>query len=47
MRIYEDDNVEITARYLNPTTYLILMDETFYGKISAGDDGNAVCFFEN
>ncbi|MDP2887249.1 MAG: hypothetical protein Q8P51_19770 [Ignavibacteria bacterium] len=47
MRIYEDNNVEITARYLNPTTYQILMDETFYGKISAGDDENAVCLFEN
>jgi len=47
MRIYEDNTVEINARYLNPTTYLILMDETFYGKISAGDDGNAVCLFEN
>jgi hypothetical protein len=31
MKIYEDNSVEITARYLNPATYQIVMDETFYG----------------
>lgn len=46
IKIYEDDTVEIIAKYLNPTTYQVVMDETFYGKISSGDDGNPVCLFE-
>ncbi|MGA3243909.1 MAG: hypothetical protein ABSE41_04775 [Bacteroidota bacterium] len=46
IKIYEDDTVEINAKYLNPTTYQVVMDETFYGKISSGDDGNPVCLFE-
>ena len=46
MRIYEDNSVEINAKYLNPTTYQVVMDETFYGVISAGDDGNGVCLYE-
>ena len=46
LKVYEDDNVEINAKYLNPTTYQVVMDETFYGKISTGDDGNPVCLFE-
>jgi hypothetical protein len=47
LKIYEDDTVEINAKFLNPTTYQVVMDETFYGKISAGDDGNSVCLFEH
>lgn len=47
IEVYEDDNVEINAKYLNPMTYQVVMDETFYGKISAGDDGNPVCLFEH
>jgi len=46
IRVYEDDSVEINAKYLNPTSYQVLMDETLYGKISSGDDGNPVCLFE-
>jgi hypothetical protein len=40
LRIYEDDAVEIVARYLNPTTYAIVMDETFFGTISNGTDSH-------
>lgn len=46
LKIYEDDTVEINAKYLSLTTYQVVMDETFYGKISAGDDGYPVCLFE-
>ena len=46
IKVYDDDSVEINAKYLNPTTYQVVMDETFYGKISAGDDGNAVYLYE-
>jgi hypothetical protein len=47
IKVYEDDNVEINAKYLNPTTFQVVMDATFYGKISSGDDGNPVCLFEH
>jgi hypothetical protein len=47
IKVYEDDAVEINAKYLNPTTYQVVMDETFYGKISSGEDGNPVCLFEH
>jgi hypothetical protein len=46
LKIYQDNTVEITARYLSPTTYQIVMDETFYGDISSGNDDKAVCLFE-
>jgi hypothetical protein len=46
IKIYEDDTVEINAKYLNPASYQVVMDETFYGKISAGDDRNSVRLFE-
>lgn len=46
IKIFEDNLVEINAKYLNPTTHQVVMDETFYGSISAGDDGNAVCLYE-
>lgn len=46
LKIYEDNSVEINAKFLHPTTYQVVMDETFYGKISSGDDGNAVCLYE-
>jgi hypothetical protein len=42
IKIVENDSVEVTARYLNPGTYQIVMDETFYGSISKGDDGRGV-----
>ncbi len=46
IKVYEDDTVEIHAKYLNPTTFQVVMDETFYGKISTGGDGNPVYLFE-
>lgn len=45
LRIYEDGQVEITARYLKPNTYEILMDERFMGRISNGRDQNGVHLF--
>lgn len=46
IRIYEDNTVEISARYLNPVTYQVVMDETFYGAVSSGEDGNGICLYE-
>lgn len=45
IKIIENDSVEVTARYLNPGTYQIVMDETFYGAVSKGDDGRGVRVF--
>ena len=47
LKIYDDNNVDIVARYLSPTTYQIVMDETFYGSISSGNDNKAVYLFEH
>lgn len=44
-RVYEDSVVEITARYLLPTDFKIVMDETFTGRISNGRDKEGVSFF--
>ncbi|MCU0317049.1 MAG: hypothetical protein MUC92_10700 [Fimbriimonadaceae bacterium] len=44
-RIYEDGEVEITARYLETGTNKVLMHEVFKGKISDGKDKNGVHLF--
>jgi hypothetical protein len=44
-RIYEDQSVEITARYLKGVEKEIVMDEIFKGKISNGKDEHGVSFF--
>ncbi len=36
VRIYEDDSVEIVARYLKTGTMEVVMDETFTGKLGEG-----------
>lgn len=45
LRVYEDQSVEITARYLTVPANEVVMDETFRGKISNGKDKNGVSFF--
>jgi len=47
LKIYEDKTVEITARYLSPNTYRVVMDETFRGGLSSGNDNKAVLLFEH
>jgi hypothetical protein len=47
LKIYDDDNVEIIARYLSPITYGIVMDEMFYGSINSGNDNKAVYLYEH
>ena len=44
-RVYEDNSIEITARYLDAVTYKVVMDETFKGKISNGKDAEGVSFY--
>lgn len=45
MKIAENDSVEVTARYLDPRSYQVVMDETFYGAISMGEDGRGIRLF--
>ena len=45
VRVYEDHTVEITARYLDPKTLKIVMDETFHGSIDDGRNGGGVALF--
>lgn len=45
LRIYEDDNVEIVARYLDPKTYEVKMDETFYARINNGNNSGALFLY--
>ncbi len=45
LRLYEDGSAELTARYLKPTTFEIVMDETFRGRLSDGKDGHGVHMF--
>jgi hypothetical protein len=47
LRAYDDGTVEITARYLVPGTMEVVMDETFHGRLSAGNDDEGVSFFAN
>ncbi|MEI7577628.1 MAG: VirK family protein [Armatimonadota bacterium] len=44
-RIFEDNSIEITARYLEASTYKVVMDETFKGKLSNGKDVEGVSFY--
>ncbi len=45
LRVYGDGSVEITARYLTPTDFKVVMDETFKSKISDGKDKFGVHLF--
>lgn len=45
VRIYEDHAVEIIARYLDPKTLKVVMDETFTGEINDGMNGQGVFLF--
>jgi hypothetical protein len=45
IKLNEDNKVEVTARYLLPSTLEVVMNETFYGEISNGNDNNAIFLF--
>jgi len=45
IRVYEDNAVEITARYLDPKTFDVKMDETFYTLINDGSNNEAISFY--
>jgi hypothetical protein len=45
VRIFEDQKVEINARYMTTDKYETVMDETFYSEISNGKDEKGVGVF--
>ena len=45
IRIFEDDSIEIIARYLDPNTYEVKMDETFNATINNGSNDGAVYLY--
>lgn len=47
LKILENNNIEITARYLLPKNLKEVMDETFYGKINDGTNDEGIYFFSN
>ncbi|MBD3221412.1 hypothetical protein GF314_09225 [bacterium] len=38
-KVYEDDEVVISARYLDPVSFEVTMFEKFFGTVARGDDG--------
>ncbi|MFA7287520.1 MAG: hypothetical protein WC055_01440 [Melioribacteraceae bacterium] len=47
IRLYDDNSVEIIARYLDPKTYEIKMDETFLSVIDDGLNNGGINIFIN
>lgn len=45
LRIYSDNSVEIIARYLDPNTYEVKMDETFKTMINNSENEGGVSLF--
>lgn len=45
IKIYEDNSVEITAKYLLPNTFEVVMDETFYSEINDGINDKRVWLY--
>lgn len=46
LRIYEDNFVEIIARYLDPKSYEVKMDETFTTIINDGNNEGAIYLYK-
>lgn len=44
-RVFEDNTVEVNARYITPDKYETVMNETFYCTISDGENGGGVFFY--
>lgn len=46
VRINEDNTVEITAKYIHPKTFKVLMDEVFAGKLNDGKNDGGISLFK-
>ncbi len=47
LRVYDDNTVEITARYLTTDKLEVKMDEKFSGEINDGTNGKPIYFYAN
>ena len=47
IRVFDDNTVEITNRYLTMDKLEVQMDEMSYGEINDGSNGKAVYFYED
>ena len=45
LKVYEDNAVEIVARYLNPSTFEVVMDEIFFAQMSTRTENRGAYFF--
>ncbi|RPH94484.1 hypothetical protein EHM69_07215 [candidate division KSB1 bacterium] len=45
LKLYDDGEVELTARYLHPKSYKIKMDETFKGRLSTKEGEGGIYLF--
>ena len=45
LKVYEDSAVDVVARYLNPSTFEVVMDEIFFAKISTTTENRDAYFF--
>jgi hypothetical protein len=46
MKVYEDDSVKITAKYINPKTYEETMSENFFGEINNGRNKGGIYLYK-
>jgi len=47
IKIFEDNTVEIVAKYLLPNTLEVVMDEIFYSEINDGNNNKGVFLYAN
>ncbi len=47
VKLYADNQVKISARYLNPENYKVEMDENFFGAINDGKNDGGIFLFVN
>lgn len=45
LKVYEDTAVDVVTRYLNPSTFEVVMDEIFYGQMSTSAENRGAYFF--
>ncbi len=47
VRINADNSVIVTAKYINPKNYKVLMDECFIGKLDDGTNNEGISLFKH
>lgn len=45
IRLYDDNSVKITAKYIDSVSHEILMDESFYGKIATESNNEGIYLY--